>query len=425
MNEKLIVRNNTRLKDLESRLEEAEQLIEAIKAGEVDAFAIKRDSNKAEIYTLQSSDFAFRVLIEECGEGALNVTEEGLIVYTNPYFSDLIKLPEERIIGTSIFDFIDPESKQAFSALFDGAHTHKTKGEVNLLVNNTIIPVYISLTSLQPKLSTVGIIISDLTERKNNEKLIQAYQRNLESKNVKLGKMNSELQSYAHISSHDLQEPLRKLQIIASRIVDTEKQNLSNEGKDLLSRMNNSVKRMQNIIDDLLAYSTSDSEKTKFEKIDIVKIINDVKDDFSEEIKRKCATIEIESSCVVKVIPVQIRQVLYNLINNSFKFAKEGNPPQIQIQCQLIKGSSIQYKNFPPHKLFAHISYTDNGIGFEPKYSEKIFGLFQRLHAKDQYRGTGIGLAIVKKIIENHHGYVVASSEPGKGARFDIYLPQE
>ncbi len=159
-----------RIKELENQLEESEQLIEAIKAGEVDAFAINR-GNKSEVYTLQSGDYAYRVLIEEFEEGAINITEEGLIVYTNPYFFKLLNLPYEKVIGYSIFNFIHIDSKNEFAALLKESISGKSKGEITLNVNDTILRVYISLKSLQPKLPTVGIIITDLTEKKKNENI--------------------------------------------------------------------------------------------------------------------------------------------------------------------------------------------------------------------------------------------------------------
>src|SRR5215467_14642777 len=154
-----------RIDELERRLVESEQMIEAIKAGEVDAFAIQTN-DESEVYTLQSGDYAYRILIEEFGEGALNVTEDGLIVYTNNSFSELLQIPYEKVAGAFILDFVHPDSKPKFIALFKQALKQRCKGEINLIANDKIIPVYISLTSLQPKLSTVGIIITDLTERK-------------------------------------------------------------------------------------------------------------------------------------------------------------------------------------------------------------------------------------------------------------------
>ncbi len=181
-----------RLEDLERRVAEYDQLTEAVQTGQVDAFAIN-PNNQSEVYTLQSGDYAYRVLIEKFNEGAINVTEEGLIVYTNAYFFELLKLPYEKVIGSYISDFIHKDSLNAFEELFAQALKGNSKGEINLLVGTEIIPVYISLTSLYPKLETVGIIISDLSEKKKNEETILRYQKDLEIKNVELMQTNAEL----------------------------------------------------------------------------------------------------------------------------------------------------------------------------------------------------------------------------------------
>jgi len=411
-----------RIKELENQLEESEQLIEAIKAGEVDAFAINKE-NKSEIYTLQSGDYAYRVLIEEFEEGAINITEEGLIVYTNPYFFKLLNLPYEKVIGYSIFNFIHADSKNEFNALLKESISGKSKGEINLNVNDTILRVYISLKSLQPKLPTVGIIITDLTEKKKNENIILEYQKDLESKNIELVQSNAELASFAYIASHDLQEPLRKIQTFASRIVEIDFNNLSEGGREHLNRMQNSAKRMQTLIDDLLTYSRTNTVEREFKNTDLNLLIEEVKADLKEELYQKNVTVEATENCDVVIIPFQFRQLFYNLISNSIKFSNPLNRPVIQIRSQVEKGKKLREESLFKEQNYCHISISDNGIGFEQQYSEKIFELFQRLHGKAQYNGTGIGLAIVKKIVENHRGIITAKSEINKGATFDIYIP--
>lgn len=417
-----------KIRELESKLEESELLSDAIRCGDVDAFTIQR-GDKAEIYTLESSDYAYRVLIEESGEGAVNVTEDGLIVYTNPAFYQMLGLNYDQVIGHSIIDFIDSESREIFTKTFTEALKGKAKSEIRLTSFDRIIPVYMSLTSLQPKLSTVGIIVTDLTDKKRHEHDITAYQKRLESRNSALIKMNTELQSFAHISSHDLQEPLRKILIITSRLMEEESEHLSESGIDLFRRMRNAAKRMQLVIDDLLAYSTTNTDKIKAENTDLNKIMDDLREEFSEDIEKTKAVIVTNNLCSINIVPLHFRQMLHNLISNSLKFSKDGIPPEIKLECRLAKGSEINLKNINgdsllPDVSYCHIIYSDNGIGFDPLYNEKIFGLFQRLHPKDKYRGTGIGLAIVKKIIENHNGVIIANGEPEKGATFDIFLPQ-
>ncbi len=408
-----------KIRELEERLEEAQQLIDAIRSGEVDAFALP-GKLKPEVYTLQSGDYAYRLLIEEFGEGAINVTEEGLIVYCNLHFCELMKLPYDAVIGKMVADFVSKDSVIGFQNIFNAGLKGRSNGEIEMTVGESIIPVYISLTSLRPDLATVGIIITDLTEKKKNDEVLLKYQADLEQKNKELLSSNKELASFAYIASHDLQEPLRKIQTFASLIGSKEAANLSENGKDNFLRMQQAAKRMQTLIGDLLSYSRANVNETKLEETDLAALVKEVKEEFEEEFLSAKARLDLGKLCTVKVIRFQFFQLFYNLISNSIKFSDPGRPLVIRIESDKTPATPM---NGISHPSFCHIRYTDNGIGFEPEFNERIFELFQRLHGKSEYEGTGIGLAIVKKIIDNHHGTITASGDPGNGARFDIYLP--
>jgi signal transduction histidine kinase len=180
---------------------------------------------------------------------------------------------------------------------------------------------------------------------------------------------------------------------------------------------------MQRLIEDLLAYSRTSTAEQKFEPTDLNDILKDVKEELKEELKETNALIETKGLCVVNIIPFQFRQLLHNLIGNALKFSSPAASPVIKIESEIKDGASFHESKLLAQKMYCHISISDNGIGFEQQYSNKIFEVFQRLHSKTEYKGTGIGLAIVKKIVENHSGVITAQSELNKGARFDIYLP--
>jgi two-component system CheB/CheR fusion protein len=181
--------------------------------------------------------------------------------------------------------------------------------------------------------------------------------------------------------------------------------------------------RMQQLIDDLLAFSRISTTELKFEKTDLNVIVEEVKTELKDTIHEKHATIETIELCPANIIAFQFRQLMYNLISNALKFSKPGIPSHIIITGSIVKGSKLNNEKLSPGKNYCHITVADNGIGFEPQFSVRIFEVFQKLHGKEVYAGTGIGLAIVKKIIENHNGIITATSELGKGARFDIYIP--
>jgi PAS domain S-box-containing protein len=575
-----------RIAELEDRLEEAESLIDAIKAGEVDAFALNRD-NKPEIFTLQSGDYGYRMLIENFNEGAVTLSDDSLIVYSNKYFHELLGCSYAEVIGKPVFNFIHPDSKLVFNDLFKKGLAGQSRGELQLVSGDKAIPVYVSLTSLYPAIQTVGMIVTDLTEKKKQDRIIERHKEleiekrlleesgktirrimefdeavmtnmgeglytvdnmgivttmnpaaeklfgwkkeelvgkkmhdathykhrdgstfpatdcaglgvlttgvvlqnyedtfirkngtffdvmysasplirggeqeglivvfrditaekeaerklaesqeqlrqftvSLEEKvmrrtaeikrnNEALEKMNKELESFAYISSHDLQEPLRKIQTFVTRIIEKEIHNLSPQGQDMFNRMQLSAKRMQTLIGDLLAYSRTGNLEPDFQRTDLNRVLAQIKEDLKEEIEEKGATIQTTSLVFANIIPFQFRQMLHNIISNSLKFSKPGNPIQIKVTSERVE-SYEPLGGIP----VCHISIEDNGIGFDEQYSDRIFEVFQRLHARSDYEGTGIGLSIVKRIVENHKGHITAWGETGKGARFDIYIP--
>lgn len=214
-----------------------------------------------------------------------------------------------------------------------------------------------------------------------------------------------------------------KIQTFASRVIENEYDNLSETGKGYFERMQHAALRMQTLIDDLLAYSRASSETRKFENIHLGELLDEIKEEIKEDLEVYHATIDSEQMCQARIIPFQFRQLMHNLIGNALKFSKPENKPHIIIKSDHATGAEFHNDKLQPDKMYCHISISDNGIGFEPEYGEKIFEVFQRLHGRDKYKGTGIGLAIVKKIVDNHEGIITAEGKVNEGATFDIYLP--
>ncbi len=414
-----------KIKNLEERLVDSEQLIDAIRAGEVDAFAIN-ENDQHEIYTLQSGDYAYRVLIEEIGEGAVNTTEEGLIVYTNSSFVELLGMPYEKVIGRFIHEFIHEDSSKNFKELFRDSLHGRSKGEITLSVGEKMIPVYISLTSLQPKLATVGIIITDQTQKKMHEKTIIGYQQELEFKNIELAQNNIELTSFTYIASHDLQEPLRKIQTFCNLILGDSAEPLPASTLDYFQRVLQASKRMQNMISSLLNYSRMNVKEMEFETTDLNEILDEVCNNLREQITESQTTVLHESLPVISCVPLQITQLFTNMIVNSIKYKKPQGETLIRINAEYCQAGEMDFSDPSSAKTdYWKITFADNGIGFEQQYANKIFELFQRLHSKFEYEGTGIGLAICKKVVQNHQGLIFAKGTPGVGASFEIYLPSK
>ena len=263
------------------------------------------------------------------------------------------------------------------------------------------------------------------------EKKVEERTQQIKEKNIELEKINQELQSFTYVASHDLQEPLRKIRTFSSRILEKEKENLSDLGKDYFRRMQSASERMQQLINDLLSFSRINTAERKFETIELIEIVRDVTAELKEVIEEKNAIIKFNIVGSANIIPFQMHQLFSNLLSNSLKFTKPNVPPHITIESSFEKGIALKSKKpdlqldkLTLEKKYLHLMISDNGIGFDPEFSERIFEIFQRLFGKSEYIGTGIGLAIVKKIVDNHNGFIIATSKLGEGATFDIFLPQ-
>ncbi len=286
--------------------------------------------------------------------------------------------------------------------------------------NGKIVKWLGAATEIQEQMELREALENAVKERTNE---LSAANASLLDKNKELQKMNKELESFAYVSSHDLQEPLRKIQTFAGRILDSENEKLTGNGKKYFRIMQESASRMQTLIEDLLTFSGLSTAERKFEIHDLKEIIEKVKTELKETIDLKHATIEVDELCPVNIIVFQFHQLMQNLISNSLKFSRPNHPLHIAVKSRLVDGSKLKKHQLSSQIKYCHISVTDNGIGFEKKFYGKIFEVFQKLHSKDEYAGTGIGLAIVKKIVANHNGLITVTSKLNKGTTFDIYIP--
>jgi PAS domain S-box-containing protein len=342
--------------------------------------------------------------------------QNGIIRKANANFCKISKYNEQELIGQD-HRMINSgyHSKEYIKQMWQTISIGKIwKGELKnrakdgsfYWVDTTIVP----FLNDQGKPYQYLAIRVDITNRKESvEKLESAYK---------------ELESFNYISSHDLQVPLRHIQNFASRILDDESQNLTEKGKFYFEKINSSALRMQNLLKDLLIYSQTSIEERTFERTNLNHIIMNILNELSVLIDEKHAKIVLGNlGSDVNVIPFQIEQLLYNLLGNALNFAKPDIPSLIKIDRSNVLVKDIKDVALLPNISYCHISITDNGIGFNPQYNNRIFGLFQRLDHDQKVAGTGIGLAIVKKIVENHHGFITAKGELNVGARFDIYIP--
>ncbi|WP_343669404.1 ATP-binding protein [Chitinophaga sp.] len=258
------------------------------------------------------------------------------------------------------------------------------------------------------------------------ESRLKSYQRDLQQNISLLNKSNEELEQFAYVASHDLQEPLRKISTFSDRLQMKYGSQLPAEANELLARMGSAVTRMRVLINDLLLFSRAGRiAPENIVKTDLNILLQQVISDLEESLQEKKGIIHTEVLPVIEGNPTSLQQLFQNILTNAIKFASPKRQLEISIRCQLLKGAAldIPVRENQLEDTFCRLSFEDNGIGFEPAYAERIFLLFQRLHGMSEYSGTGIGLAICKKITDSHHGYIKAHGAAGMGANFIVILP--
>ena len=252
------------------------------------------------------------------------------------------------------------------------------------------------------------LVFKDITERKRVEESLAA-------KAAELTRSNAELEQFAFVASHDLQEPLRKIQAFGDRLKAKCVGMMPPDAGQYLERMQNAAARMRKLIDDLLTFSRVIRSSEPFVPVDLKAMTKEVLSDLELRIEKTGARVEVGTLATIEADPMQMRQLLLNLIANALKFQPEGAVP-------LVKIHSRTFHSVAGEEL-CELSVEDNGIGFEEKYLEKIFAVFQRLHGRTEYEGTGVGLAVCRRITDRHRGTITARSQLGCGATFVVTLP--
>ncbi|MBA4056365.1 MAG: chemotaxis protein CheR, partial [Marivirga sp.] len=274
-------------------------------------------------------------------------------------------------------------------------------------------------------LGFIGSVINIQNQRTFVENLEQSVQQRtyaLQESNKNLEQSNEELRQFAYVASHDLQEPLRKIMTFANLVMQRYEENDIKEVHVYLKKIVDSSRRMSRLINELLNFSRSARNSHEFSKVDLNEIVRDILKDFDLSAQKNKVNIEIEKLTIIDAIPIQMIQLFHNLISNAIKFSALNANPTIIVSCKKIKKEEIP-ASLDGNRRYIEISISDNGIGFNQQFADKIFIIFQRLHDKQTFPGTGIGLALCKKIVSNHDGLIYADSIPGEGATFHVILP--
>jgi PAS domain S-box-containing protein len=353
----------------------------------------------------------FRSFLESAPDATIIVDTQGKIAHINRQVVKLFGYNAGELIGKEI-EMLIPERFRSQHEIYrkhfeKDPHTRPMGAGLELYgkrKDGSEFPVDVSLGPVEtPEGVFVATTIRDITDRKKTEAQVMALLRELE-------RSNRDLQDFTFVASHDLQEPLRKIQAFCELLKIKCFARLDDQEKDLLERMLKEAHRMQELINDLLSLSRVTRKEQTFALVNLKEILEEVQSTLEMQIEDSGGKLEIGDLPVVAADPTQMRELFQNLIGNALKFRKEGIPPVVKVYAE------------SKENMYS-ISVEDNGIGFDPKYAERIFGVFQRLHSKDEYEGTGIGLAICRKIVERHGGNIMAKGEPGKGSIFTVNLP--
>jgi signal transduction histidine kinase len=328
------------------------------------------------------------------------------LTMVNKAFEKLTNTPAEKALGASLLTLFPGNIETGF---FDAYCRVTLTGEPEQLTqyyNSGDLEAWFEVSAVQAGPSRLVITFMDVTQSKLYEKRLQ--------------RSNQDLERFAFVASHDLQEPLRKIQAFSDLLRTTHADSLTDDGKDLLTRMQGAAGRMQILIRDLLVFSRVSNQPAELMAVSLDKIVREVLADLDMTIAEKHATVTVGPLPVIRGDALQLRQLVQNLLTNALKFSRSGVAPVVQISARL---ASAQDKPRELRGRFIVLTVSDNGIGFAPEHRDHIFQLFQRLHTRDKYAGTGIGLSICQKVAENHGGQISASSQPGQGATFEVLLP--
>ncbi len=328
------------------------------------------------------------------------------VTMVNVAFEQITKVPAETAIGASLLTMFPSHTETGF---FDAYRQVIITGKPVQLMryyNSGGLEAWFDISAMPSGPAELVVTFTDMTEQKRYEQ--------------QLKRSNKDLERFALVTSHDLQEPLRKIQSFSDLLKSSQGNVLSESGLNLLTRMQHAAGRMQVLIQDLLVYSRISSQPAMLTSVSLQTVVTDVLTDLELTIAEKQATVSVGTLPMVQGDALQLRQLVQNLLTNALKFSRPDVPPVVEITARPASKEDL------PGDLpcsFTVLTVSDNGIGFAPEDSDKIFQLFQRLHTREQFAGTGIGLSICQKVVENHGGHIIAHSRPGTGATFEALLP--
>jgi PAS domain S-box-containing protein len=342
--------------------------------------------------------------------------------YLSRQWAEYTGKPAEAQLGFAWLDALHPDDRPATEAAWTAAVTGGSGYDVEFRIRRHDGAYRWFAVRGFPVRDQTGRVgrwygsCTDIDDRVRQERILEEL---VENRTAALMRSNEDLEKFAYIASHDLQEPLRKIQAFGSRLTTRFRAGLADQGKEYIDRMLDSAGRMRRLIEDLLAFSRVNTKGAPFAPTDLNRLVREVLDDLEDQLDRTGGEVRADELPTVVGDASQLRQVFQNLIGNALKFARPGTPPVVRVTAVPFD----QLPADPPAGRGWRLTVSDNGIGFDPQYADRIFELFQRLHGRGEYEGTGLGLAIVRKIVLRHGATIAAHSRPDEGAEFVIDWP--
>ncbi len=373
---------------------------------------------------LEESRARKTAILESSLDPIITIDHRGMITEFNRAAEQVFGRSRNEVLGTQPSEILFPAAKIA--GYQNRIDRYLDAGEGSLLSKrNEVIAVRASGLPFEAELTmtinqehgnpVLTFFVRDISKRKRAEEEQLRYAQELEQS-------NRELEQFAYVASHDLQEPLRKIRTFGDRLVSSYGGSLDETGRECLGRMQNAAERMQELIKGLLTLSRITTRAAEFEPVDLSLVAREVVSDLEVKIENTGARIEVGKLPTIQADPLQMRQLLQNLIGNALKFHRPDDPPVVEVEALITRKKQHTVGSAAADEQ-CRISVRDNGIGFDEKYLDRIFDVFQRLHPRDVHEGTGIGLAICRKIAERHGGSITAESAPDQGAKFTVVLP--
>ena len=368
---------------------------------------------------LKASEKRYRGLFDLSHDGVVFVGLDGPIEEANPAYLDMVGYDLDALIGVTYQQltparWAEMEAEIVDRQLMSRGYTDEYEKEY-IRKDGSVFPVAVRSILVRDETGMpvrIMGIVRDITEQKQAKEALERHARDL-------ARSNEELEQFAYVASHDLQEPLRKIRAFGALLADEKREHIDDEGQQYIDFMTDAAARMQTLVSDLLALSRVTTAAQPFEDLALAEVFETVLSDLSVALEEAGGRVEVDATPIVEADQTQMEQLFRNLIGNALKFRRPGAAPRVTVKVAAV-AERLEAIPGPAHTIVV----TDNGIGFESSQGGKLFQPFKRLHARHQYEGAGIGLAICEKIVLRHHGRITAAGTQGEGATFTVTLPR-